>query len=195
MLKAIYVLVVVAIIAAIAHLYISKQDVVETPLPENGVVACTMDAMLCPDGSYVGRTGPKCQFVCPSAPEVPSDIQAEIDSKSGLITVSAPVPNGFVSSPMLITGGARGQWFFEGSFPVVLTNWDGLVIVEGYATAESNWFTEEYVPFSTTLEFENPYKAGDPDFMKQGFLIFKKDNPSGLPENDDALEIPILFAL
>lgn len=28
-------------------------------------VACTADAMLCPDGSYVGRTGPKCQFVCP----------------------------------------------------------------------------------------------------------------------------------
>lgn len=28
-------------------------------------VACTMDAKLCSDGSYVGRTGPKCEFVCP----------------------------------------------------------------------------------------------------------------------------------
>lgn len=28
-------------------------------------VACTMDAFLCPDGSYVGRTGPQCEFVCP----------------------------------------------------------------------------------------------------------------------------------
>lgn len=28
-------------------------------------VACTMDAMMCPDGSYVGRSGPKCEFVCP----------------------------------------------------------------------------------------------------------------------------------
>ncbi len=28
-------------------------------------VACTMDAMQCPDGSYVGRTGSKCEFVCP----------------------------------------------------------------------------------------------------------------------------------
>ncbi len=26
---------------------------------------CTADAMRCPDGSYVGRTGPNCQFVCP----------------------------------------------------------------------------------------------------------------------------------
>ncbi len=31
----------------------------------DGLVACTMDAMQCPDGSYVGRTGPKCEFVCP----------------------------------------------------------------------------------------------------------------------------------
>ena len=28
-------------------------------------VACTMDAKQCPDGSYVGRTGPNCEFVCP----------------------------------------------------------------------------------------------------------------------------------
>jgi len=27
--------------------------------------ACTADAMQCPDGSYVGRTGPNCEFKCP----------------------------------------------------------------------------------------------------------------------------------
>ena len=26
---------------------------------------CTMDAMICPDGSTVGRSGPNCEFVCP----------------------------------------------------------------------------------------------------------------------------------
>lgn len=32
-------------------------------------IACTMDAKLCPDGSYVGRTAPKCEFAaCPSNP-------------------------------------------------------------------------------------------------------------------------------
>ncbi len=35
----------------------------ETVEPE--AIACTMDAMMCPDGSYVGRTGPKCEFICP----------------------------------------------------------------------------------------------------------------------------------
>ncbi len=37
----------------------------EAPSSEESVV-CTMDAKLCPDGSYVGRTGPDCQFeACP----------------------------------------------------------------------------------------------------------------------------------
>ena len=36
------------------------------PLPEN--TFCTADARLCPDGSYVGRTGPDCEFAsCPEA--------------------------------------------------------------------------------------------------------------------------------
>lgn len=35
-------------------------------------VACTMDAKQCPDGSYVGRTGPNCEFICPETiPSVP----------------------------------------------------------------------------------------------------------------------------
>ncbi len=29
-------------------------------------VVCTMDAFQCPDGSWVGRTGPSCEFVCPA---------------------------------------------------------------------------------------------------------------------------------
>jgi len=43
-----------------------------TPSPEEHIkeepeqVSCTQEAMLCPDGSYVGRTGPDCEFaVCP----------------------------------------------------------------------------------------------------------------------------------
>lgn len=37
----------------------------ESPL-EIDSVYCTQEAMLCPDGSYVGRTGPNCEFaICP----------------------------------------------------------------------------------------------------------------------------------
>jgi len=42
-------------------------------IPESGsVVACTMDAKLCSDGSAVGRSGPKCEFAaCPGAKPKP----------------------------------------------------------------------------------------------------------------------------
>lgn len=38
------------------------------PSPGDQNVACTMDAKQCPDGSYVGRSGPNCEFVCPTEP-------------------------------------------------------------------------------------------------------------------------------
>lgn len=45
-----------------------------TPTPDNpepDLVACTADAKMCPDGSFVGRTGPNCEFsACPTATAV-----------------------------------------------------------------------------------------------------------------------------
>jgi hypothetical protein len=156
-------------------------------------VLCTADAMQCADGLFVGRTGPNCEFVCPE-PSVPLDVQKEIDKKADLIKVESPAGMTTVTSPLTLKGQARGNWYFEASAPVSLVNWDGLIIAEGIITADGEWMTTEFVPFTGSLEFTSPYKAGDPDFMKRGAIIFQKDNPSGLPENDDALEIPILFA-
>ena len=37
-----------------------------TTTTDGEMVACTMEARECPDGSYVGRTGPQCAFApCP----------------------------------------------------------------------------------------------------------------------------------
>lgn len=48
------------------------------------LVACTADAMQCPDGSYVGRTGPNCEFVCPDGiSEDASGIITSFYSKDG----------------------------------------------------------------------------------------------------------------
>ncbi len=104
-----------------------------------------------------------------------------------LIQVRLPQPNERVYSPLVVSGQAQGQWFFEGSFPVVLKNADGVTLAEGVAQAQGEWMTEEFVPFSALLEFDEPPSG------ERGFLILKKDNPSGLPENDDQVEIPIYF--
>jgi len=103
------------------------------------------------------------------------------------VIVSSPAPEEFITSPLTITGSARGFWFFEASFPVILTDWDGLIIAQGIATAESDWMTENYVSFHAELTFTKP------GYGERGTLILKKDNPSGLPEHDAAVEIPIRF--
>jgi hypothetical protein len=44
-------------------------------IPPPQEIACTKEAKQCPDGSVVGRSGPKCEFAaCPTAPStVPAD--------------------------------------------------------------------------------------------------------------------------
>jgi len=105
------------------------------------------------------------------------------------IKINNPRPNQMISSPLTITGQARGTWFFEASFPVVLTDWYGLIIAQGIATAKSDWMTEDFVPFEATLTFNTP------TYKNNGNLILKRDNPSGLPEYDEALEIPVFFEM
>ncbi len=110
-------------------------------------------------------------------------------TKDDLIRLDTPRPGQVIKSPLTITGEARGNWFFEASFPVVLVNWDGLIIAQGIATAKDNWMTTEYVPFEATLDFTIDKNT----YSNRGALILQKDNPSGLPEHDNALEIPIIF--
>lgn len=126
-------------------------------------------------------------------PTVPTDIQAHIDSKADMIRLVLPAAGSAIASPLTLTGFARGGWYFEATFPILLTNWNGLIIAEGFATADTDWMTNEFVPFTAVLEFVNPYNPGDPDFMRRGSLILQKSNASGLPEHDDALEIPVQF--
>lgn len=102
-------------------------------------------------------------------------------------------PGDKISSPLKISGEVRGNWFFEASFPVVLVNWDGLIIAEGLAKAKGDWMTTNFVPFETELKFIKPANPTNQDYAKKGAIIFQKDNPSGLSQHDKAYELPIKF--
>lgn len=110
--------------------------------------------------------------------------------KTDLIYLETPQPDEMIQSPLIIQGRARGSWFFEGSFPVTLTDWDGKIIAQGIAQAQGEWMTTDFVPFEATL----PFTLEKDVYSNRGALILRKDNPSGLPEHDDALEISIKFA-
>ena len=122
-------------------------------------------------------------------PNINLDIGNALE-KIDLIRLNTPKPNQAISSPLFISGVARGSWFFEASFPIMLVNWDGLIIAQGIAQAKSDWMTTEFVPFEANLTWVVDKKS----YSDKGTLILRKDNPSGLPKNDDALEIPIIFS-
>ena len=103
-----------------------------------------------------------------------------------LVKVTSPRVNQTVQSPLTVKGEATGFWFFEASFPIKILDESGKVLGRGIAQAQSDWMTEEFVPFEATLDFEAPA-------TEKGFLVLMKDNPSGLPENDEELQIPIVL--
>lgn len=183
-------IVLVALIGGIVTVVIQNTQ-------KEGVVACTMDAKICSDGNTVGRVPPTCEFApCPLTDIVPvvtstttDQIIDDVVAHANLIVLETPTANATITSPVVLTGKARGTWYFEASFPVSVVDWDGKIIGEGHAEAQSDWMTEEFVPFIATVDFlvatNTPYR--------RGALILRKDNPGGLPENDDALEVPVQF--
>ena len=106
--------------------------------------------------------------------------------KTDLIRLDQPRPNQKIESPLLLTGVARGNWFFEANFPIYLYDDNGNNLGFAIATAKSDWMTTEFVPFEARLDFEEPT-------TRTGKLILRKDNPSGLPQYDDELYLPIRF--
>lgn len=99
------------------------------------------------------------------------------------IRVTTPSPDTKIVSPLAVKGEARGTWYFEASFPVKLLDEKGNVIAQTPAQAQGDWMTENFVPFEATLTFTAT--------SGKGTLVLERDNPSGLPQNDAQVRIPV----
>lgn len=101
-----------------------------------------------------------------------------------MIVVDTPQVEAHVTAPISVTGKARGNWYFEASFPIEVQNADGVVIGQGFGTAEGEWMTEDFVPFTAIVNLDAPYSG-------PAILILKKDNPSGEETLDASVALPI----
>ncbi len=102
------------------------------------------------------------------------------------VVVKSPAIGEKIHSPAVVSGLARGTWFFEASFLVKVLDGDGTELGHTPAQAQSDWMTTDFVPFNATLTFSAPK-------FKQGTIVLEKDNPSGLPQNDGELRLPVKF--
>ena len=108
-------------------------------------------------------------------------------SSDGHLEVDLPYANDAIASPVAIEGKVTGGgWFFEATFPIKVINASGTVIGRGTAQALSGWMSTGTVPFSASIAFTAPHTA-------TGTIVFSSDNPSGLPQNQKTLIVPVRF--
>lgn len=74
----IIITILIVIIAILGFMYYKQTDAPTGIIPsrDGDTTVCTMEAKQCPDGSYVGRGGPNCEFAeCPTG--VKADVKIE----------------------------------------------------------------------------------------------------------------------
>lgn len=115
-----------------------------------------------------------------------SRMEKERFAEKDMIQVKTPQPGTVIRSPLTVRGEAKGPWYFEGDFPLLLKDNEGEILARGVASAKGEWMTTDFVPFVGKLVFTAPE-------ARLGELILQKDNPSGRRELDDSLTIPVRF--
>jgi len=139
------------------------------------------DTWLCQNNEWVKHGSP-------SAPEPTTSCGSSqnpvpIDE----VIVTTPEPNQTINSPLIVEGEARGNWFFEASFPIELVDNQGKILGQSFVQAQSDWMTENFVPFKGELNYQVTATT-------TGKLILRNDNPSGLAQNDKKIEMPVLIS-
>lgn len=161
-----------------AYFFLSKEDKVN-PNKVNNFETCV-------NAGYEIRESYPRQCSIPNGKIFAEDIGNEF-RKWDIIKIFNPRPNQEISSPLMIKGEAKGSWFFEAQFPIKLLDGNKKVIATSTAHTKDDWMTEEFVSFEAVLEFEKPS-------TKKGTLVLGKNNPSGLAQNAEQLEVPVIFA-
>lgn len=75
--KIIIAVITLVLVAVFAYVTRTPDTTVSPIVPgrNDDTIFCTADAKQCPDGSYVGRVAPSCEFApCPSGASVETDI-------------------------------------------------------------------------------------------------------------------------
>lgn len=109
-----------------------------------------------------------------------------ISGDTGNFVSFSIAPGATVSGTMTATGSVKGGYFFEANMGVKILDANKNVLKSTNGTATSDWMTSGPVSFTTNLDFTG-IPAG------QGFIRLHNDNPSGMPENDRFIDIPVVF--
>lgn len=175
------IVVIVLVVIALVGWYVSSRTDRQI---EEGQVACTADAKVCPDGSAVGRIAPDCEFAkCPSS---------GVESLDERIIVTNIAPNEKITLPIQVVGFVNGNGWYgnEGEVGTVqiFDAEDSPVSNVTILRATTNW-----------LELPTNFEAlvGDREMMNHvktdtGYLLFISNSTQG-GETSMKHILPIVF--
>ena len=155
------ILIILIILVVLAGVWLGLRFLIgESPAEP---IACTMDAKLCPDGSYVGRVPPDCDFaVCPETKtvklyyynyELDKDESGNIAcSRNGLVLVEREIS--ITQTPiqdtikLLLSGELTGEERAKGidtEYPLEGLSLKGALLKDGVLTLEFDDFNNKTV--------------------------------------------------
>jgi hypothetical protein len=100
--------------------------------------ACTEEAKICPDGSAVARTGPRCEFAaCPTGGAKPEGIISETEARS--IAEKTCIKGGESLAPGYYNENSK-TWWFDANLNATRPGCNPACVVSAETkTAEINW--------------------------------------------------------
>ncbi len=121
-------------------------------------------------------------------PPVVTNPQISVSGKANKddLVLFSIAPGAKVSGKVEATGVIKGAYFFEANIITNILDGNKNMLKQGHGDATTDWMTSDPVSFKTSLDFTG-LPAGP------AYIEIRNDNPSGLPENDKSILIPIII--
>lgn len=155
---------------------------------------CTQEAKVCPDGSTVGRSGPKCEFAaCPDEDEKTNKKMTEMQARK--IAEGSCIKGGEALGAGLYNENSKTWWFDanlnatkEGCNPACVVsedtglaeiNWrcTGLIVPKSISESIKKIFIEKYPQYSQTISIIINLETTD---HARGSVSFVSGEPGGI---------------
>jgi len=96
-------------------------------------------------------------------------------------SVTSPAAGATTTSPLIVTGVAPNDWYFEAVFEAVLLDADGNLLTQAPAQAQSDWTRPGPVPFKAVFSYAV-------DTTQTGTVVLTEDQ-TGKGEDGDAAPV------
>jgi len=144
------------------------------------------DNWICENGQWIKHGNPTANMPT-TACEIKTTGNNTNTEYDGSLILNNFNENDLLQTGFVIEGKIKDNFFFEGTFPIEVQDMSGNTLGISFATSKTDWMTSDYIEFKTEpINFDKKSNT-------EGYILFKKDNPSGLSEKDRTIKLKVKF--